>query len=164
MIIPGRTNCRNIDKKMVKRRFWCPNGVFRREYRLLTPTSTLFAVQFQATEKLVSLFKNKPYKIWAVCPRSPIGLSAGLRSQRLWVRIPPGTVPYRPLLDEISRIRLLDVVMPTRGGEIRRRCISQPTDHQARCPRTMFLLTVVVGTETIVMRRNQSATDRLSCR
>jgi hypothetical protein len=38
----------------------------------------------------------------------------------------------RRILEEISRIRLVDVVMPIRYGvEIRRRCVSQPTDHQA---------------------------------
>jgi transposase len=38
----------------------------------------------------------------------------------------------RRILEEISRIRLVDVVMPIRRGvEIRRRCVSQPTDHQA---------------------------------
>ena len=38
----------------------------------------------------------------------------------------------RRVLDELSNIRMVDVVLPTRSGvEIRRRCISQPTDHQA---------------------------------
>ena len=38
----------------------------------------------------------------------------------------------RRVLDELSRIRLVDVILPTRSGiEIRRRCVSQPTDHQA---------------------------------
>jgi len=36
----------------------------------------------------------------------------------------------RRVLDELSRIRLVDMVLPTRSGmEIRRRCVSQPTDH-----------------------------------
>ena len=38
----------------------------------------------------------------------------------------------RRVIDELSRIRMVDVVLPTRSGiKIRRRCISQPTDHQA---------------------------------
>ena len=38
----------------------------------------------------------------------------------------------RRVIDELSNIRMVDVVLPTRSGvEIRRRCISQPTDHQA---------------------------------
>jgi transposase len=38
----------------------------------------------------------------------------------------------RRVIDELSRIRMVDVVLPTRSGiEIRRRCITEPTDHQA---------------------------------
>ncbi len=38
----------------------------------------------------------------------------------------------RRVLSELSEIRLVDVVLPTRGGpEIRKRCITRPTDHQA---------------------------------
>ena len=38
----------------------------------------------------------------------------------------------RRVLDELSKINMIDVVLPTRCGvEIRRRCITQPTDHQA---------------------------------
>ena len=38
----------------------------------------------------------------------------------------------RRVIDELSQIRMVDVVLPTRSGiEIRRRCISQPTEHQA---------------------------------
>jgi transposase len=38
----------------------------------------------------------------------------------------------RRVLDELSRIRLVDVVLPTRGGrEIRRRCVTRPDEHQA---------------------------------
>ena len=38
----------------------------------------------------------------------------------------------RRVLDELSKINMVDVVLPTRCGvEIRRRCITQPTDHQA---------------------------------
>lgn len=37
----------------------------------------------------------------------------------------------RRVIEELSKIQLVDVVMPTRSGiEIRRRCVSQPTDHQ----------------------------------
>jgi len=36
------------------------------------------------------------------------------------------------VLEELTRIRVVDVVLPARPGpEIRRRCVSQPTDHQA---------------------------------
>jgi transposase len=38
----------------------------------------------------------------------------------------------RRVLEELSKIRVVDVVVPTRNGpEIRRRCITRPTDHQA---------------------------------
>jgi len=38
----------------------------------------------------------------------------------------------RRVLEELSKIRVVDVVVPTRSGpEIRRRCITRPTDHQA---------------------------------
>jgi len=38
----------------------------------------------------------------------------------------------RRVLDELSRIRLVDVVMQTRDGrEIRRRCVTRPDEHQA---------------------------------
>jgi hypothetical protein len=38
----------------------------------------------------------------------------------------------RRVLDELGRIRLLDVVLRTRTGqEIRRRCVTRPDDHQA---------------------------------
>jgi len=38
----------------------------------------------------------------------------------------------RRVLDELSKINLVDVVLPTRcGREIRRRCVTRPTDHQA---------------------------------
>ena len=38
----------------------------------------------------------------------------------------------RRVLSELGRIKLVDVVMPTRAGtEIRRRCVTRPDDHQA---------------------------------
>ena len=38
----------------------------------------------------------------------------------------------RRVFEELGKIELVDVVLPTRQGtEIRRRCITQPTDHQA---------------------------------
>jgi hypothetical protein len=38
----------------------------------------------------------------------------------------------RRLFEELGKVQLVDVVLPTRQGtEIRRRCITQPTDHQA---------------------------------
>ena len=38
----------------------------------------------------------------------------------------------RKVLDELSQIKLVDVVLPTRQGPpIRQRCVSRPTDHQA---------------------------------
>ncbi len=38
----------------------------------------------------------------------------------------------RRVIEELAKIRAVDVVMPTKAGpEIRRRCISQPTEHQA---------------------------------
>ena len=42
-----------------------------------------------------------------------------------------GNEPRR-VLNELSRIRVVDVVLPTRRGiEIRKRCITRPTEHQA---------------------------------
>ena len=36
------------------------------------------------------------------------------------------------MFEELGEIELVDVVLPTRQGtEIRRRCITEPTDHQA---------------------------------
>ena len=38
----------------------------------------------------------------------------------------------RRVLDELNKINMVDVVLPTRCGvEIRRRCVTQPTEHQA---------------------------------
>jgi transposase len=38
----------------------------------------------------------------------------------------------RRVFDELGKVQLVDVVMPTRQGtEIRRRCVTQPSDHQA---------------------------------
>ncbi len=38
----------------------------------------------------------------------------------------------RRVFDELEKISLVDVVLPTRTGtELRRRCITRPTDHQA---------------------------------
>jgi transposase len=38
----------------------------------------------------------------------------------------------RRVFEELGKIQLVDVALPTRQGtEIRRRCITQPTDHQA---------------------------------
>ena len=38
----------------------------------------------------------------------------------------------RKVFDEIAQIQTVDVVLPTRGGvNIRRRCVAQPTKHQA---------------------------------
>jgi len=38
----------------------------------------------------------------------------------------------RRILDELSRIKVVDVVLPTLDGvKIRRRCVTRPTDHQA---------------------------------
>ena len=37
----------------------------------------------------------------------------------------------RRVLEELAKIQLVDVVLPTRqGAEIRKRCITRPTDHQ----------------------------------
>jgi hypothetical protein len=37
----------------------------------------------------------------------------------------------RRVFEELSKIRVVDVVLPTRSGpQIRRRCITRPTDHQ----------------------------------
>jgi transposase len=38
----------------------------------------------------------------------------------------------RRVLDELSKLSMVDIVLPTRMGvEIRRRCVAQPTEHQA---------------------------------
>ena len=41
-----------------------------------------------------------------------------------------GNEPRR-ILKELGDLRIMDVVLPTRGGiDIRKRCLSKPTDHQ----------------------------------
>jgi transposase len=37
----------------------------------------------------------------------------------------------RRVFEELGEIRLVDVVLPTRQGTIRKRCVTRPTDHQA---------------------------------
>jgi len=38
----------------------------------------------------------------------------------------------RTVLEELAQLRVVDVVLPTRGGpELRRRCVTEPTKHQA---------------------------------
>lgn len=38
----------------------------------------------------------------------------------------------RKVLDELAQIQVIDVVVPTRSGiELRKRCVSEPTDHQS---------------------------------
>ena len=38
----------------------------------------------------------------------------------------------RRVFEELANIRLVDVILPTRQGtEIRKRCVTRPTDHQA---------------------------------
>ena len=38
----------------------------------------------------------------------------------------------RRVFEELAKIRAVDVVLPTRSGhQIRRRCVSRPSDHQA---------------------------------
>ncbi len=38
----------------------------------------------------------------------------------------------RKVFAELRQIRLVDVVLPTRSGiELRKRCVSRPTEHQA---------------------------------
>jgi transposase len=46
----------------------------------------------------------------------------------------------RKVFDEISQIQMVDVVLPTKSGiEIRRRCITKPTKHQAILPQHLRL-------------------------
>ena len=41
-----------------------------------------------------------------------------------------GSEPRR-ILDELRELRMIDVILPTRSGiDIRKRCLSKPTDHQ----------------------------------
>jgi len=50
---------------------------------------------------------------------------------QLCLRAGLGDEPRR-VLDELARIKLVDVIVPTRcGREIRRRCVTRPDDHQA---------------------------------
>jgi transposase len=52
-----------------------------------------------------------------------------------------GTEPRR-VLDELSKINMVDVVLPTRCGvDIRRRCVAKPTEHQAILLQRMGLRT-----------------------
>ena len=55
----------------------------------------------------------------------------GRRSAQRCQRAGLGHEPRR-VFEELGKIQLVDVVLPTRQGtEIRRRCVTQPTDHQA---------------------------------
>jgi hypothetical protein len=37
----------------------------------------------------------------------------------------------RRVLEELDNLRMMDVILPTRSGiDIRKRCLSKPTDHQ----------------------------------
>ena len=48
---------------------------------------------------------------------------------REWARLSEGC--YVLVFEALSEITLVDVVLPTRSGTgIRKRCISQPTEHQ----------------------------------
>lgn len=50
---------------------------------------------------------------------------------QLCTRAGIGDEPRR-VLEELSKIKVVDVVLPTRKGvEIRKRCVTRPTDHQA---------------------------------
>ena len=41
-----------------------------------------------------------------------------------------GSEPRR-VLDELQELRVVDVILPTRSGiDIRKRCLTKPTDHQ----------------------------------
>jgi len=38
----------------------------------------------------------------------------------------------RRVFEELGKVKIVDVILPTRRGiEIRKRCVTQPTDHQA---------------------------------
>jgi transposase len=57
----------------------------------------------------------------------------------------------RRVFEELGKIQLVDVVMPTRQGmEIRRRCVTQPTEHQAiLLTRLQFRLPAIRLTEGV---------------
>jgi transposase len=57
----------------------------------------------------------------------------------------------RRVFEELGKIQLVDVVLPTRQGtEIRRRCVTQPTDHQAiLLTRLQFRLPAIRLTEGV---------------
>jgi len=60
-----------------------------------------------------------------------------------------GNEPRR-VLEELGRIRALDVVLPTRDGtEIRRRCVTRPDDHQA----------ILLGRMGLILPSNLPLTD-----
>ena len=53
---------------------------------------------------------------------------------RRWPRTASAGLGHEPrrVFEELGNIRLVDVVLPTRQGtEIRKRCVTRPTDHQA---------------------------------
>jgi transposase len=57
----------------------------------------------------------------------------------------------RRVFEELAKIRAVDVVLPTRcGQEIRRRCVSRPTDHQA----------ILLHRLGLILPKNLSLTDQ----
>jgi len=64
-------------------------------------------------------------------PKTANATHTGHWSNRIVASVVPASEPRR-VIDELSEIRMVDVVLPTRSGiELRRRCITEPTDHQA---------------------------------
>jgi len=65
------------------------------------------------------------------------GLLLGLRALEDSSReLPRGGLGDEPrqVFEALSEIAMVDVVLPTRSGQvIRKRCISQPTEHQQTC-------------------------------
>jgi len=46
----------------------------------------------------------------------------------------------RRVFEELAQLRTVEVVLPTRGGlELRRRCVTEPTKHQAILPQRLGL-------------------------
>ncbi len=108
---------------------WSPDDLWH-AYIQLTQAEAAFRIQ-KSDLKLRPIWHQKEERVKAhilVCFLAYVlWKTLGLLCKRAGLGDEP-----RKVLDEISKIQVVDVVVPTRSGvEIRRRCITQPTPYQA---------------------------------
>lgn len=108
---------------------WTPAELWR-AYMQLTQAEAAFRIHKSDLE-LRPVWHQKEHRVQAhilVCFLAYVlWKTLALKCQRAGLGDEP-----RKVLDELSRIKVVDVVMRTDAGlPLRRRCVSQPTDHQA---------------------------------